>query len=62
MGTWRQKMIRKQKEVNSVFGADITEALGISVSKKATDIHYGYGKKNPNAQKGRERRGKKKRK
>lgn len=62
MGAWRQKAIRKKKEMDSMFGKDITETLGMTVRKAPSDVCYGYGRKNPNAAKGRERRGKKKRK
>lgn len=44
----------------SMFGEEITDSLGMDV-QKTVGIQVGYGKKNPNAQKGRERRGKKKR-
>lgn len=61
MGIWQQKMKRRPKAVDSMFGSDITETLGMAVNKSVhQDVHFGYGRKNPNAQKGRERRGKKK--
>jgi RNA-binding protein NOB1 len=62
MGIWQQKVKRRNKALDSMFGADITETLGMAVSKTAAadGIQFGYGKKNPNAQRGRERRGKKK--
>jgi RNA-binding protein NOB1 len=41
-----------------VFGDDITGSLGIKVAS-ANNMVVGFGHKNPNAQKGRERRGKK---
>lgn len=49
---------RKEKDVSSMFGEDITGNVGLTVSKSA-DIVVGYGRKNPNATRGRERRGKK---
>ncbi len=63
MGIWQQKVKRRTKALSSMFGADITETLGVAVSKTAAadGIQYGYGRKNPNSQRGRERRGKKKR-
>lgn len=62
MGIWRQKARRAEKEVDSMFGKDITEGVGLGsgVRARMTNVQYGYGKKNPNAQKGRERRGKRK--
>lgn len=62
MGIWQQKVKRRTKALTSMFGADITETLGVAVSKTAAadGIQYGYGRKNPNSQRGRERRGKKK--
>ena len=44
--------------MSSMFGEDITGNVGLTVSKSA-DIVVGYGRKNPNATRGRERRGKK---
>jgi RNA-binding protein NOB1 len=63
MGIWQQKVKRRTKALNSMFGADITETLGVAVTKTAAadGIQFGYGRKNPNSQRGRERRGKKKR-
>lgn len=63
MGIWRQRVKRRAKAVDSMFGSEVTEALGLAVGRTAAQegIQYGYGRKNPNAQKGRERRGKKKR-
>ena len=59
MGVWRQKAQRGVKEAESMWGADMTETLGVSVAK-ATDMRVGYGRTNPNATRGRERRGQKK--
>ena len=47
------------KDVKSAFGADVTADLGVHVNK-GHQIKVGLGSRNPNAQKGRERRGKKK--
>lgn len=49
---------RKEKDVSSMFGEDITGNVGLTVSRSA-DIVVGYGRKNPNSARGRERRGKK---
>ena len=57
-GIWRQKTVKIRKDVASHFGEDLTSDLGIHVNKGAA-IVVGVGKKNPNAAKGRERRGKK---
>ncbi|CAM9362144.1 unnamed protein product [Ectocarpus sp. 13 AM-2016] len=57
-GIWAQKARRKEKDVSSMFGEDITGNVGLTVSKSA-DIVVGYGRKNPNSARGRERRGKK---
>ncbi len=62
MGIWQQKVKRRTKALDSMFGSDITETLGVAVTKTAAadGIQFGYGRKNPNSQRGRERRGKKK--
>ncbi|CAM9726795.1 unnamed protein product [Discosporangium mesarthrocarpum] len=57
-GIWAQKTRRKVKDVSSMFGEDVTLNVGLTVSK-SPDIVVGYGRRNPNAAKGRERRGKK---
>jgi rRNA maturation endonuclease Nob1 len=57
MGKWRQKA-QVKGELQSVFGADITGSLGLKIAA-SNNLVVGYGNKNPNAQKGRERRGKK---
>lgn len=56
-GIWRQKSVKIKKEVASHFGADVTSDVGIHLNKGAA-IVVGMGKRNPNAMKGRERRGK----
>lgn len=59
-GIWRQKVVKINKDVKSAFGEDVTSDVGIQLNKQNA-IHVGFGKNNPNAQKGRERRGQKKR-
>lgn len=58
-GIWRQKVVKINKDVKSAFGEDVTSDVGIQMNKHDM-IKVGLGKSNPNAQKGRERRGKKK--
>lgn len=58
-GIWRQKVVKINKDVKSVFGEDITSDLGLQINKSSA-IRIGLGKNNPNSAKGRERRGKKK--
>lgn len=59
MGEWRLRAGRKNK-LQSMFGPGITESLGLRVAE-GTNVVVGYGRKNPNARRGRERRGAKKR-
>lgn len=47
-----------RKNIASAFGDEITSDVGLQINK-GNRIVVGYGKKNPNAMKGRERRGKK---
>lgn len=63
-GIWRQKAARARsaKTARSVFGPEMTDALGDLGILQAHDLTVGAGKKNPNAKKGRERRGKSKKK
>jgi len=61
MGIWAQKTAPKAKEKTSMFGAEVNEKTGVNIKKSATTVVVGYGRSNPNALKGRERRGKKKR-
>lgn len=57
-GIWKQRALRVKKEVASAFGEEVAGELGVHVNKGAK-IVFGLGKKNnPNAMKGRERRGK----
>ena len=58
-GIWRQKTVKVRKDVRSAFGEDITSDVGLHINKGSA-IKVGLGKRNPNSQKGRERRGKKK--
>ena len=46
------------KSVNSMFGEHITESIGLTINK-SPELIVGMGRKNPNSQRGRERRGKK---
>mmetsp|Transcript_5575 Transcript_5575/g.7700 ORF Transcript_5575/g.7700 Transcript_5575/m.7700 type:complete len:184 (-) Transcript_5575:209-760(-) len=60
-GIWRQKSVKIKKDVISAFGEDVTSAVGLHVNKSDV-IRVGLqGARNPNAMKGRERRGQKKR-
>lgn len=56
-GIWRQKSHTIRKNIQSAFGEDITNDVGISINK-GLRVAVGYGAKNPNAERGRERRGK----
>jgi RNA-binding protein NOB1 len=58
-GIWRQKVVKIRKDVRSAFGEDVTSDVGMHINKGAA-IKVGLGRRNPNADKGRERRGKKK--
>jgi hypothetical protein len=58
-GIWAQKSKMAARNVRSAFGEHITESVGIQVDR-APGIVVGMGTRNPNAAKGRERRGKKK--
>lgn len=61
MGAWHQKMKKGNKELQSIFGSDITSGVGLADITKRDDVKVGFGRRNPNATKfGRERRGKKK--
>lgn len=60
-GIWKQKVVKINKDVRSAFGEDITSDVGLQINK-GTNIKVGLGKRNPNAEKGRERRGKRKQK
>jgi RNA-binding protein NOB1 len=58
MGTWNVKAKEKQK-LRSQFGEDITGSLGLDLQKAGGDLQAGFGRRNPNKMRGRERRGKK---
>ena len=66
MGTWNQKAKMRnggkaKAAAESIFGRDIAKNVGCHVnSMSGDDIQVGFGRRNPNAAKGRERRGKKK--
>lgn len=60
MGIWGQRQRQHKKVMQSAFGESVAHDLGVKAEKQ-TSIVVGYGRMNPNAQKGRERRGKKKR-
>jgi rRNA maturation endonuclease Nob1 len=62
MGIWAQKIAPKAKEKTSMFGAEVNEKTGVKVAKSAHTVEVGLGRRNPNSTKGRERRGKKKKK
>lgn len=63
MGLWRQKVRAKGKQVGCIFGEEVSEDLGCKVRKGGgrDGLVVGFGRKNVNAAKGRERRGKKRR-
>ena len=56
-GIWRQKCVKIKKEVTSAFGERVASDVGLHVNKSQS-IKVGLGSRNPNADKGRERRGK----
>mmetsp|Transcript_26793 Transcript_26793/g.82248 ORF Transcript_26793/g.82248 Transcript_26793/m.82248 type:complete len:176 (-) Transcript_26793:133-660(-) len=58
-GIWKQKAQRHKaasKQHTSVFGPDVAESLA-DLNLAPIGLTVGYGRKNPNATKGRERRG-----
>lgn len=57
-GVWKQKCVQVRKNISSAFGEDITSDVGLHINK-GHKIVVGIGSKDPNAMKGRERRGKK---
>mmetsp|Transcript_29410 Transcript_29410/g.70721 ORF Transcript_29410/g.70721 Transcript_29410/m.70721 type:complete len:644 (+) Transcript_29410:142-2073(+) len=66
-GAWNQKMRmrtggKSKNHAQSIFGMDIASNVGCHAkgSMTADDIRAGFGRRNPNSAKGRERRGKKK--
>ena len=66
MGAWNQKVKMRsggkaKSAAQSMFGRDIASNVGCHAQSMNTDdIRVGFGRRNPNAVKGRERRGKKK--
>ncbi|RLN68261.1 hypothetical protein BBJ29_000844 [Phytophthora kernoviae] len=60
VGIWGQRQRQHKKVMQSAFGENVAHDLGVKAERQ-TGIVVGYGRMNPNAQKGRERRGKKKR-
>jgi hypothetical protein len=65
-GAWNQKVkIRtggqSRANAQSIFGKDLASNVGCDAKALSTDdVRVGFGRRNPNAAKGRERRGKKK--
>lgn len=65
-GAWNQKVKMRsggkaKASAQSMFGRDIASNVGCNTrSMTEDDIRVGFGRRNPNAVKGRERRGKKK--
>lgn len=65
MGAWNQKVKKNsggqsRAHAQSIFGKDIASNVGCQATAIPNDIQVGFGRRNPNAAKGRERRGKKK--
>ncbi len=65
MGAWNQKVKKNsggqsRAHAQSIFGKDIASNVGCEATSMPNDIQVGFGRRNPNAAKGRERRGKKK--
>jgi RNA-binding protein NOB1 len=66
VGAWNQKVKMRsggkaRNAAQSMFGRDIATNVGCHASAVNTDdVRVGFGRRNPNAAKGRERRGKKK--
>jgi RNA-binding protein NOB1 len=56
-GIWRQKVVKINKDIKSAFGEDVTSDVGLQLNKQERLV-VGWGKGNPNARRGRERRGK----
>jgi RNA-binding protein NOB1 len=66
MGAWNQKVKmrsggKSRANAQSIFGKDLASNVGCNPKAvDSDDIRVGFGRRNPNAAKGRERRGKKK--
>jgi RNA-binding protein NOB1 len=64
-GAWNQKVKKNsggqsRAHAQSIFGKDIASNVGCQATAMPNDIQVGFGRRNPNSAKGRERRGKKK--
>ena len=63
---YRGQRAKTKKSTVSMFGVDVNDSMNLQTFKKASatsnELPFGFGKVNPNAVKGRERRGAKKRK
>nr|CCA19989.1 RNAbinding protein NOB1 putative [Albugo laibachii Nc14]CCA23297.1 RNAbinding protein NOB1 putative [Albugo laibachii Nc14] len=59
IGMWGQRQRQHRKQKQSAFGHHVAQELGVE-AERAASLQVGYGRMNPNAQRGRERRGKKK--
>ena len=66
-GAWNQKRVmrtggKSKAHAQSIFGKDLASNVGCNAkgSLSSDDIRVGFGRRNPNSSKGRERRGKKK--
>jgi hypothetical protein len=56
MGAWNMKVKKGAKKVESMFGDDIVDNVGLGDLSKRNDIKVGMGRQNPNqAKQGRER-------
>ena len=55
-GIWKQKLVKINRDVKSAFGPDVVSDLGLQLNKGAK-IKVGLGRANPNADKGRSKRG-----
>jgi RNA-binding protein NOB1 len=65
MGAWNQKVKmasggKSRSSAQSMFGKDLASNMGCNAKAVEDDIRVGFGRRNPNASKGRERRGKRK--
>jgi RNA-binding protein NOB1 len=65
MGAWNQKVKmasggKSRSSAQSMFGKDLASNMGCNAKAVDDDIRVGFGRRNPNAARGRERRGKRK--
>tara|TARA_B110000208_G_scaffold180966_1_gene231204 strand:- start:17 stop:349 length:333 start_codon:yes stop_codon:yes gene_type:complete len=58
-GQWKQRASARGT-ARCAFGGHISAELGMMVGTVPAEVKVGFGRSNPNAQRGRERRGKKK--